>query len=345
MNHEKQDITENTAENTQASVNESAQAAETPDTPQTVGNSAETVDVSCQTSADEDQRMKVLTPPPEFYQFMLKSLAQGRDNTHRNRPLNPESANCAAGATPYLILKESQQVHDLEQLLPNPVRKRDTVDLERADSFIRYVNAHKIPDTSAIYQSSNSKGETSFKAIIDDHQIGENGTPNWQSHKVIYTPKTSREWCIWNEWNKREASQEHFAAFIEDNMPDIIEPNGSILLEIVRTLESKKNVNFKSGVRLDNGDFSIQYEETSTAKAGEKGTLDIPQIIKLSIPVYDGGANYEVEARFRYRISDGRLRMWYELVRLQDIIKHATDIISKQIGQGIDGVPIYYGYK
>ena len=345
MNHENQDINENTAENTQASANNPAQSAETPDTTQTTDKPAETVGASCQTSADEVKHAKTRTPPPELYQFMLKSLAQGRNNTHRNRALDPESANCAAGTTPYIIIKESQQVHDLEQLLPNPVRKRDTVDLERADSFIRYVNAHKIPDTSAIYQTSNEKGETSFKAIIDDHQIGENGTPNWQSHKVIYTPKTSREWRIWNEWNNRDAPQEHFAAFIEDNMPDIIEPNGSILLEIVRTLESKKNVHFKSGVRLDNGDFSIQYEETSTAKAGEKGTLDIPQIIKLSIPVYDGGANYEVEARFRYRITDGRLRMWYELVRLQDIIKHATDIISKQIEQGIDGVPIYHGYK
>lgn len=344
MNHEK-DINENNTKNTPASANEPAQSAETPDTTQTEDNRVGTAADTHESQTDEDQCMNPLTPPPEFYQFMLKSLAQGRDNTHRNRALDPESANCATGATPYTIIKESQQVHDLEQLLPNPVRKRDTVYLERADSFIRYVNAHKIPNTSAIYQTSDSKGETSFKAIIDDHQIGENGTPNWQSHKVIYTPQTSREWRVWNEWDKRDAPQEQFASFIEDNMPDIIEPNGSILLEIVRTLESKKNVHFKSGVRLDNGDFSIQYEETSTAKAGEKGALDIPQIIKLSIPVYDAGANYEVEARFRYRISDGRLRMWYELVRLHDIIKHATDIISKQIAEGIEGVPIYYGYK
>ena len=345
MNHEKDIINENNTENTPASANEPAQAAETPDTTQTVDNSAETAAASCQTSADEDQCMKVLTPPPEFYQFTLKSLAQGRDNTHRNRALDPESANCAAGATPYIIIKESEQVHDLEQLLPNPVRKRDTVDLERADSFIRYVNAHKIPDTSAIYQSSNSKGETSFKAIIDDHETGDKGQANWQQHKVLFTPKLSREWRIWNEVNERDVSQEQFALFIERNMPDIADPAGSTLLEIVRTLESKKNVNFKSGIRLDNGDFSIQYEETSTAKAGEKGTLDIPQIITLSIPVYEGGAPYAIKARFRYRINDGRLRMWYELMRIQYIRDHADNLISQQISAGLPEVPLYHGSK
>ena len=284
-------------------------------------------------------------PPPEVIASFMKTLFQNSAKPHPHRALNPESAKCSSGSQPYLILKDNQKVEDLERLLPHPVRKRGSVSIDRADSFIRYVNAHQITGATAIYQSTTSAGDLQFKAIIDDHEIGDKGQANWQQHKVHFTPKLSREWRIWNEVNERDVSQEQFAQFIERNMPDIADPAGSTLLEIVRTLESKKNVNFKSGIRLDNGDFSIQYEETSTAKAGEKGTLDIPQIITLSIPVYDGGAPYAIEARFRYRINEGRLRMWYELVRIQDIRDHADNRISEEISAGLPDVPLYHGSK
>ena len=284
-------------------------------------------------------------PPPEVIASFMKNLFQNSNKPHPHRALDPESAQCDEGTKPYLILKDNQKVEDLERLLPHPARKRDTVSIDRADSFIAYVKAHQITGATAIYQYATNAGDLQFKAIIDDHETGEKGQANWQQHKVHFTPKLSREWRIWNEVNERDVSQEQFAQFIERNMPDIADPAGSTLLEIVRTLESKKNVNFKSGIRLDNGDFSIQYEETSTAKAGEKGTLDIPQIITLSIPVYDGGAPYAIEARFRYRINEGRLRMWYELVRIQDIRDHADNLISQQISAGLPEVPLYHGSK
>ena len=284
-------------------------------------------------------------PPPEVIASFMKTLFQNSNKPHPHRALNPESAQCGSGSQPYLILKEDQKVEDLERLLPHPVRKRNTVSIDRADSFIRYVKAHQITGATAIYQGSTSAGDLQFKAIIDDHETGDKGQANWQQHKVYFTPKLSREWCIWNKSNECDISQEQFAQFIERNMPDIADPAGSTLLEIVRTLESKKNVNFRSGIRLDNGDFSIQYEETSTAKAGEKGTLDIPQTIILSIPVYEGGAPYAIEARFRYRINEGRLRMWYELVRIQDIRDHADNRISEEISAGLPEVPLYHGSK
>ena len=284
-------------------------------------------------------------PPPEVIDSFMKSLFQNKGKPHPHRALNPETAQCDKGAQPYTVLKQNQTIHDLERLLPHPVRKRNTVNIERADSFIRYVKAHQIEGATAIYQSTSNDNQLQLKAIIDDHETGSDGQANWQTHKAIYRPKLSREWLIWNKVNECEVSQEHFAQFIERNMPDIAEPAGSTLLEIVRTLESKKNVHFKSGVRLDNGDFSIQYEETSTAKAGEKGTLDIPSIIKLAIPVYEGGAPYAIEARFRYRIKDASLTMWYELVRPQDIREHADNSISQEITGALTDIPLYHGDK
>ena len=50
-------------------------------------------------------------------------------------------------------------------------------------------------------------------------------------------------------------------------------------------------------------------------------------------------------ARARCRINEGRLRMWYELVRIQDIRDHADKSISEEITGGLTGIPLYHGSK
>ena len=50
-------------------------------------------------------------------------------------------------------------------------------------------------------------------------------------------------------------------------------------------------------------------------------------------------------ARARCRINEGRLRMWYELVRIQEIRDHADKSISEEITGGLTGIPLYHGSK
>ena len=154
-------------------------------------------------------------PPPEDIASFMKTLFQNSAKPHPHRALNPESAKCSSGSQPYLILKDNQKVEDLERLLPHPVRKRGSVSIDRADSFIRYVNAHQITGATAIYQGSTNAGDLQFKAIIDDHEIGDKGQANWQQHKVHFTPKLSREWRIWNEVNERDDKETTFTQLRE----------------------------------------------------------------------------------------------------------------------------------
>jgi len=108
------------------------------------------------------------------------------------------------------------------------------------------------------------------------------------------------------------------------------------MLTISRTLEAKKDVNFKSATRLSDGAQQFAYSEEVQGTAG-KGALVIPETFDIGIPVFNGGGGYRVTARLRYRITDGRLALWYELLRehkvLEDALAQArTDIES---GTGI----------
>lgn len=111
------------------------------------------------------------------------------------------------------------------------------------------------------------------------------------------------------------------------------------MLTISRNLQAKKKVDFKSDQNLSNGDIQFTYNETTTGTAGQ---LEIPQEFTLGIPVYEGGAPYEVKARLRYRISEGKLTMWYDLVRPERMEEDAFKETAANIKQQCSGVAEIY---
>lgn len=103
------------------------------------------------------------------------------------------------------------------------------------------------------------------------------------------------------------------------------------MLEIAKTLEAKTSVDFKSGVRLENGDHQIKYVSETTGRAGGNGDLEIPSTFALGIAPYMGGPSYKMPARLRYRINDGHLVLWYELVNPHKVIEAAAKEIVATI--------------
>jgi uncharacterized protein YfdQ (DUF2303 family) len=124
--------------------------------------------------------------------------------------------------------------------------------------------------------------------------------------------------------NGKQMSQADFARFIEDNAPDCVAPSAADMIEIARSLEAKKAVNFSSAVRLDNGQSQLTYEETIQGTAA-KGRLVVPELFDIGSPVFEGDGRYAVTARLRYRIAEGgKLSLWYDLVRPHKIIEDAV---------------------
>lgn len=236
------------------------------------------------------------------------------------------------GKTPVIVVPDDFKMLSLEAHLDTPTRKRGVTVLRDAASFIKLVT-QEASLGSRIYGSSQPP---KFVAVFNDG-AGVEG-PGWKDHRAVFDCPLSVEWKTWTDSNKKTMSQADFAQFIEDNVPDIVSPPAAAMLEISRTLEAKKKVEFASGIRLSNGQQELTYNEEIKGTAG-KGKLEIPEIFSIGISVIEGGPRYQVECRLRYRIGDGSLLMWFDMLRphkiVEDAVKDVWDQIQSQTGVDI----------
>lgn len=250
-------------------------------------------------------------------------LAAGSAIGAQINAINP--TDIPAGGAPLIVVPEGYELRNLEDLLPAPSRKKGTTVLNDENSFVHVVNDQKNASTR-LFSALNPP---SFTAVFNADADG----PGWGDHRAAYALPLSPEWKTWAGRDSRQSKQAEFAQFIEGNLPDIIEPVGATVLEVVRTLEAKKKVSFASGIRLSNGEQQLIYEEEIQGSA-QKGTLTVPEIFVLAIPVFENGEPWRVEARLRYRIGDDKsLTLWYELVRPHKIIEAAVNEVRARVAE------------
>jgi uncharacterized protein YfdQ (DUF2303 family) len=235
-------------------------------------------------------------------------------------PIFRESA--LEGDAPLVIFPRTQKIESLERFGQTPRRPRANVVVCDLPSFKAYVNRHKIEGTHIFCQASETGG--SFTALIDFH-VGSGLDAGWGEHQCKFVCDTTPEWKRWIEISGKGQSQTAMALFIEGNLDDILVPEPAAMLELVKSLEATQGTQFKSAVRLENGDRQLQYVHQTTAKAGQQGDMEIPTKITLRIPVFRNGTAYDVPCRFRYRISDGQLVLAIEIERPHKIIEQAMD--------------------
>ena len=243
---------------------------------------------------------------------------------------------------PFALVPQGVKVQDLEGMLRAPTRIRQAVTVLDADTFIAYVN--RFASTASVVFCDGPEGRT-FRAVLDYHQPEQ---PSWGQHVAVYQCPISIEWGRWKSSDRKRMDQATFAEFFEENIKDITAPEGipdapsaADMLEISRTLEAKKNISFRQGTRLDNGQVQLTYNEEIDGRAGEAGQLRIPEQFFIGVKPFLGGDAFCVPARFRYRIQDGRLMMWFELVRPDKVLEEAYNAVRDKIQTAINDVPLY----
>lgn len=206
------------------------------------------------------------------------------------------------------------------------------------DSLVSYIRRHRKAETSVFADVAR----TMLVCFIDYH-TAENGVGRAE-HRAVYEAPLSREWKLWTGIDGRAQNQFTLARFLEENSIDVVSPPGADMLEIVKTLEAAKKVNFRQGIRLDNGNVDLLYKEETDGAAGRDGHLTIPTELELGIPVFHGGERYKVTAFFRYRLDEGKLALTIDIHRKQEILDHAFKlIIDKVKGDLGDETPVYEG--
>lgn len=210
--------------------------------------------------------------------------------------------------TPFLVIPNDHHIHFYDDRRELPVRIQKTVTLTTADSFLAYYQKFATATTALFLNTATNV----FTAIFDYHHPA---NPNWCEHKAIFELKQTVEWDEWKKHDGSKMTQEEFGHFIEKNLPDIIDPVGAEMLEIALSLQAKTKIAFEKATRLDNGQISFAYREEIDGKAGANGQLKIPEKFTIGLQLFEGRSHYQLDARFRYRITNGNLSIWYELIR------------------------------
>lgn len=235
---------------------------------------------------------------------------------------------------PFVVLQDrnvGQVAQYLDQTIDHPPRKIACVLLDDVSSFINYWNIHAA-ENSQIYASME---KPQFTAVFDDHH-GAGDDACYRGHRARFSPKHSPEYLAWKGKNGKDnafSDNEQFALWIEDQLPDFVSPSGALMLQMALNFKVVQNASFGKAVRLQDGNTKITFTNEVQGSSGtEAGTIQIPDVFTINIPIYAGlgSLKFSFDARFRYRLNGGKLTMWYELIRPHKVVEMAFgEIVSE----------------
>lgn len=236
------------------------------------------------------------------------------------------------------VLRQDERIefHDLEYILPAPHAPRGHAVIFDPNDFVSYVTRLAHDGTTLWADPDNGH----ITAVFDDHMDATTG--GWRRHRAILQLRPDDDWKAWVASNERLVSQEQFAEFIENNLAAIIDPEPATMLEVATSFQARRNASFERGTRIANGDVQLRWVETTTATAGTKGHLEVPEKFTVRLAPFLGVEPVELIARLRYRIADGTLRIGYALHRPDIAVREAFDRIRAIVATNVT-VPIHLG--
>lgn len=203
-----------------------------------------------------------------------------------------------------------------------PSRKRGVTTVRDAASFLAYYGKHADENTE-VYADSERLTVT---AVLDANT---KTAARWGGHRLQLALRTTDAWKQWLALDGKLLTQEQFAEFLEDHLPELLEPSAATMLEIAQSIQGVAKAEFQSGTRLQSGERKLAYVETVTAKAGQKGELVIPETFIVGLVPFDGSEGFRLTARLRYRINGGPLQLGYKLERPADTLQAAfRDVVN-----------------
>ena len=242
------------------------------------------------------------------------------------------------GGREYVIVPRGCDVKDLTPYPDLPPRARENITVVERASFEKYLKRF-FEKSTVIFADIDANA---IKAVIDyhDHNMAENPSAAAGDHLVTLQLRHSEEFERWDEMAGEMHRQEEFALFLEENHMDVLHPDGADLLELARDLEASIGGEFKSSVRLDNGDRVLQYSQETTTN----GRIPVPKEIVLNIPVYQGEEEIQLKAKFRHNINGGMLKLGFIWHRVEYIKNAEFERIANDASEAA-GLPVFFGKR
>lgn len=239
---------------------------------------------------------------------------------------------------PTALVSEDFTVTSLEAYQPAPVRIRQHIALRTEQAFIDYANKFKMAG-SAVFSDLE---KLQIRAVFDYHISAD--SPQWGEHTATYNCPFSKDWKAWATKDKTAMNQLEFAAFLENHIHCLAAENNAVsgaeLLAMVLAFEETRKSAFKSVQRLQDGTMSFSYTDE---QSGSGGKARLPEEITLGVQPFHNGDHYQLKARIRYRIKDGALTLWYELINPEKVIEDAFNTTVAKLKENIAEVDFYEG--
>jgi uncharacterized protein YfdQ (DUF2303 family) len=210
-----------------------------------------------------------------------------------------------------------------------PTRKTGTTTVRDAASFLEYFGKHSDAD-SEVYADTDRLTVT---AVLDAHAAE---GARWGKHRLTLALRTTEAWNQWSNKDNHLMSQEEFAEHLEDHLAELVAPPAAEMLEIAQSFQATTKAEFASSTRLASGQRQFQYVETTTAKAGQKGSIAIPETFEIGLVPFEGSAAYKLTARFRHRIQKDALLLGYKLDRPREVLDAAFADVLTEISAAIN---------
>jgi uncharacterized protein YfdQ (DUF2303 family) len=210
-----------------------------------------------------------------------------------------------------------------------PSRKQGTTVVRDVPSFLTYWAKHSDAN-SEVYGDAEKLTVT---AVLDAHTAE---AARWSQHVLLLTLRRTDAWQQWMATDGKLLPQEQFAEFIEDHLPELLEPSAATMLEVAQSISASTKADFQSGTRLASGERQFKFVETVNAKAGQRGEITIPETFVVGLVPFEGSEGYRLTARLRYRIQDTRLVIGYKLDRPADILRTAFGDVRQDVETAIE---------
>ena len=235
-----------------------------------------------------------------------------------------------------VLVPDGMQLVNVSDTLPKyPRFKHENRRLVDVASFIAYFNEQKSPFSRIFAQLS--KPPYCFEGIIDYHATAGN-TPNWCHHRVTLALDTTDQFKHWVDHSGATFSQDEFTEFLKDHRFDITAPDNSQLLELIMHLEATRECRAEGSVRTNRG-MTLSYTEITTAHRGDS-VVEVPDMLTITVPMFQGGEEIAIQADFKFRIRDGRICFSYRLLNVERSIRAAVSAIRDRIAKETE-TPVY----
>ena len=239
-------------------------------------------------------------------------------NTLTAAALEPKTV----GSNTFIVTPGEYTLHDvtaaLEKWRPEPNRKAGTVQLYDVPSLVQLMQDQSRARFGYAYADVDARTIT---AVFNDQKNEQ--LPGWRDHRAVFTAQFTPEFKMWMARHKQPMNQTEFAEFIEDNFADMDGVEAANLQKVALTIVATTGIEFKSARRLENGQNQLTYNEVIDAKAGDNGTLTIPQKFHLGLRIFANGGGYALTARLKYRLTGGGVKFSYELERPERAVEDA----------------------